>query len=287
MREIDEPRTRRAVLGAALGAAAATVASALGRAAPVRANNGDAVTVGGSFDGTNPTSITNSNGDGIVARNTSAAASGLFAHATAGSGPTYGVFARSDSTAGTGVAGVDYATDGSTRGVYGESRSADGAGVYGTNLATSGNPKGVYGVSTAQHGSGVYGHNSAGSDAAGVLGNTTFGYGVLGKATSGIGVSAYATSGLALFVNGRAAFRRSGRASIPAGKTYVDVTPDGGLASSANVLATLQRKRSGVFVAAARINYPSAGKARIYLNKVASTTSSTPVAWFVLDSILG
>jgi len=31
-----------------------------------------------------------------------------------------------------------------------------------------------------------------------------------------------------------------------------------------------------------RINYPTAGKARIQLNKVASTTATTPVGWIVI-----
>jgi hypothetical protein len=50
------------------------------------------------------------------------------------------------------------------------------------------------------------------------------------------------------------------------------------------VLATIQTYRSGVTVAVSgvRLNYPSTGKARIYLTKIASSTSSTPVAWFVV-----
>ena len=54
----------------------------------------------------------------------------------------------------------------------------------------------------------------------------------------------------------------------------------GGLPSGSGIVATLQTYRSGVYVAAVRLNYPVAGKARIQLNKVASTTSSTAVAWF-------
>ena len=40
---------------------------------------------------------------------------------------------------------------------------------------------------------------------------------------------------------------------------------------------------SGVSIAAVRTNYPVAGKARIYLTKVASTTASTSVGWFVAE----
>ena len=49
------------------------------------------------------------------------------------------------------------------------------------------------------------------------------------------------------------------------------------------VHATLQTYRSGVAIAAVRKNYPRAGKARIYLTKVASTTANTYVGWFVAE----
>jgi hypothetical protein len=39
---------------------------------------------------------------------------------------------------------------------------------------------------------------------------------------------------------------------------------------------------AGVHVLAARPNYPTSGKVRIYLSDVASTTVATPIAWFVL-----
>ena len=74
----------RTLLTGALGGVAGLVAAALGRIQPAEAANGQAVTVGGTFTGTSPTSITNSAGDGIVARNSSTRASGIFAHATAG-----------------------------------------------------------------------------------------------------------------------------------------------------------------------------------------------------------
>ncbi|HLX35546.1 MAG TPA: hypothetical protein VKR30_09950 [Candidatus Limnocylindrales bacterium] len=50
-------QSRRAILTAALGAAAASALAGLGRAVPVRAANGDTVTVGGTFTGTAATSI--------------------------------------------------------------------------------------------------------------------------------------------------------------------------------------------------------------------------------------
>ena len=57
----------------------------------------------------------------------------------------------------------------------------------------------------------------------------------------------------------------------------------GSLATNSVVHATLQTYRSGVAIAAARKNYPTTGKVRIYLTKVPSTTSSTSVAWLVTE----
>ena len=82
-------------------------------------------------------------------------------------------------------------------------------------------------------------------------------------------------TGDALNVSGRVKMDRSGRASVPANKDYVDVTVPGGVASTALGFANLQAKRAGVYVAACRPAYPSASAMRIYLNKVASTTAST------------
>jgi hypothetical protein len=247
--------SRRTLLAGALGGLAGLVATALGRVAPADAANGQAVTVGNSFQGTSPTAITNSAGDGIIAGNTWTAGSGLFAHATATSGPTYGVFGRSNSASGTGVAGVNYGASGTTRGVYGQASSSSGYGVDGYAPAGTG-----------------------------VRGKSDTGVGIRGEATSGVAVRAFAPSpsATALWVSGRTVFSRSARVSIPANKSYVDILPAGGLASGANILALLQASRPGVWVRAVRINYPSSGNARIYLNKVASTTLTTPVAFFVI-----
>ena len=52
------PRSRRAILAASLGGAAALVASALGKPLPADAANGDTVTVGSDLSGTATTRIT-------------------------------------------------------------------------------------------------------------------------------------------------------------------------------------------------------------------------------------
>jgi hypothetical protein len=63
----------------------------------------------------------------------------------------------------------------------------------------------------------------------------------------------------------------------------VDVTVPGGLSTTtSSLLATIQTYRGGVAVSGVRLNYPSAGKARIYLTKIASATATTPIGWFVI-----
>ena len=170
-------------------------------------------------------------------------------------GTTQTSLTNTGSGAGFYAAGNDYGLVG-----YTHSTSANYQGVLGSAQASTGGAVGVAGTAYNDSGTGVWG---------------------LADAAGATGVWAASNAGTALKVTGKARFSRSGRASVAANKTYADVTVPGGLGSGANVLATLQALRPGVYVAAVRINYPTAGKARIYLNKVASTTKSTPVAWFV------
>jgi hypothetical protein len=194
----------------------------------------------------------------------SAAGSGVAIRASSEDG--FAVIA--ESTAGNGVWGR-----GAGDAVIGES-TGEKTGVIGFSGTTD--------VPGGPAKTGVYGEATQDSNARGVFGNSTSGQGVRGEATSGIGVKAVATTGVALDVAGPAVFSRSGRVSLPAGAKYVDVTVPGGLAGKPNVLATLQLRRGNVHVLAARPNYPSAGKVRIYVSDVASTTAGTPIAWFVL-----
>ncbi len=61
------PRTRRALLAAALGAGAATVASALGRPLPARATDGDVIHVGDDLTATTTTRLVNPiNGNTVI-----------------------------------------------------------------------------------------------------------------------------------------------------------------------------------------------------------------------------
>jgi hypothetical protein len=232
--DLTAPRSRRALLAAAAGAAAVTVISAIERPAPVRAGTDGDVVLGAKNTATTTTEI--ENGEDLV--------DVLAARSTGGGSAIVG-----ESALGTGVLGTG------THGVEGSSQAGQG----------------VLGVS--ESGTGVLGHI------------TLSGAGVQGHSFSagGTGVLATAEAGTALQVSGKAMFSRSGRAAVPKGRSYVDITVAGGLTSHSSVLATIQTYRPGVAVAGVRKNYPSAGKARIYLTKVASTTADTYVGWFVAE----
>jgi hypothetical protein len=232
--EMTAPRSRRAVLAAAAGAAAIGVATALDRPSPVRAATDGDVVLGQTNAATTTTEITSAADlvDVFAARST-AGGSGIVG----------------ESALGTGVLGI---------GGHGVEGSSDGG-------------MGVLGVS--ETGTGVLGHI------------TLSGSGVHGHSFSagGIGVLATAEAGTALRVSGKVVFSRSGRASIRAGKSYVDVDlrSKGGLAGTPLAFANLLSYRSGVHVAAVRVNTPAAGMLRIQLNK--AVASSTFVAWMVLS----
>lgn len=179
--------------------------------------------------------------------------------------------------------------------VYGEAIGANATGVWAFSSSDTGT--GVYGESSIGvwgfGGWGVFGSSDAtGTGVYGFSGGTVPAApahtGVFGYSDSGTGIYAKAgtlATGRALAVNGKAVFTRSGRAGVAAGKSYVDVdmTTRGGLGGTPLCFATPMTLRSGVYVNAVRPNYPTTGKMRIYLNKVASTTSTTYVAYLVLS----
>jgi hypothetical protein len=240
-----------------------------------------------------------------------AVSTGVVGRSTAGQGVrgegTSGIGVRGEATAGVGMqaaatTGTALSASADGPAVSATSSAADGIrgrgqldGVIGESAGGRAGVVGYSGAGAAPAGplnTGVYGEATTDATARGVTGKSTAGQGVRGEATSGIGVQgaattgiglqAAATTGVALAVSGRATFNRSGRATIPVNQSYVDQYVPGGLGANANVLALLQALRSGVYVAAVRTNFPAPGKVRIYLNKVASTTVTTPVAWFVL-----
>ncbi|HEY8238811.1 MAG TPA: hypothetical protein VIF63_05190 [Candidatus Limnocylindrales bacterium] len=217
------------------------------------------------------TAIAADSASGLALRATSSAG-----HAVRGRGQLDGVIGESatDRSGVVGFSGAGAAPAGPAKtGVYGEAtQDATSRGVRGISLAG----QGVRGEATT--GQGVQGIATTGQA---VRGDTTGGTAVHGQSTSGTGVKAVATTGFALDVAGRATFSRSGKALIPANQAYVDVIPPGGLSGTPLVFALIQYGQAGVWVTGARPGWPSASKIRIYLNKVASTTSTTPVAWFI------
>jgi hypothetical protein len=298
----NSPRTRRAILGAALGAAAASVATAVGRPAATSAANGDHIVIGStSNSGTANTALTTTS---AIALGLTGATSGLQANGTLS-----GMQGVASAAGGIGAAGYSNGATGSGIGVLGTATSPDGIGVKalsngsstglfaastppGTQLPLPADKTAVYAWVNEAGARGVVGRSDAGTgvlggsnDTTGVEGSTFGGTGVYGHANAGVGVKAQAEAifgGTALQVEGVAVFSRAGRASVAANATSVDVTVPGGLGANAFVIATLQTYRTGVWVTVARKNYPAAGKVRIYLNKVASTTTSTAVGWMVI-----
>jgi hypothetical protein len=254
------PRSRRALLAAALGAAAATVAGAIGRPAPVSALDPNDVVLGTSNTATSPTTVNNTRAD-----NRSFAGTAI----------------KGVSTAGTGVWGVG----GSGPGVYGESSVTAGDGVSGLSNAGAG----LFG--TSRTGAGAAGY--AFQDGVGIMGRTWSAppdlrempplptkVGVYGETFQTTGVGGYFTSvsgGTALAVNGKARFSRAKKVTIGAGKSSLKVYLTGVTASSL-VFAVLHSNRSGVYVRAVT---PATGSFTIYLNK--AVTSATYIAYFVVN----
>jgi hypothetical protein len=242
----NAPRSRRALLAAAAGGAAAMAATA---ALPLTAAaaDGDTVTVGNDFTGTQETSITVTSPamDPQIAFR----AHTVNPDAAALVGTTADDTEASDDTSWTGVYGYSpvSTTDGIVAaGVWGES---DDYGVIG-----GGGLGGVFGVG----------------------GNT----GVTGIGGSG-GIGVYAvgdtSTDIGLRVDGKVVFSRSGKNTIGTGKSSLKVNL-AGVSGNSRVFAVLHSNRSGRYV---RAVVPTTGSFTIYLNT--TVTSATYVAWFVLN----
>jgi hypothetical protein len=157
--------------------------------------------------------------------------------------------------------------------IVGQTAGASKSGVWGDNT------KGGYGVSGSTGGSsaaGVWGDNK--SSGQGVRGTSASGDGVRGKSHSGVGVRAQADSaGVALRVEGRAQFQRSGRATVTAGHSTVTVSMTG-VRSTSYVLATVQANIADLAV---RGVVPGTDKLTIYLTK--SVASTVAVGFLVIN----
>jgi len=267
MTEIDAPKTRRAVLGAAAAAAVAVAADAFIH--PHTAAAGTGTMVYGSVNnnaGTDRTALTSSSSAETLSVDNSGSGIGL---AVSAAGLT--------SVAIYGLAEKGY-------GVIGDISILDkgfgGIGVWGRDRDIPGK---IATAGTSYSGTGVVGYVADGASDA--VPPTTGGMtGVYGYAPGGTGVAARSDTGTALQVTGKAAFSRSGRVTLIKGRSYVDVDlrTKGGLSGSPLCFANILSRRGGVHIETVRPNYPVAGKLRIYLNKVASATSSTTLAWIVM-----
>lgn len=252
-----KPRSRRALLTAAAGAAGALAAGAampLTTAAthlPLQAEQ-DNPTVA-------TTSVTDSGSDSTA-----------FAANATGSGAGYGLLGTSLGAGG----------------VVGWSVSAPDASWFQPTFTAY---TGVFGSAPAHpdadsSATGVWGDSAdvgvLGTGSSGVIGYG--GIGVEGDANTqagSVGVWAWApsTAQYALRVTGKVNFSRSGRKSMLSGRSNVAIGLPGVTATS-KVFAVLATSESGRWV---RAVVPAAGKFTIYLNTTLS--SSAVVSWFVLD----
>lgn len=284
--DLNIPRSRRALLAAATGAAGAVVAQALGRPLPTRANDGQAVLVGGVYTATKATFIMNTTNDDQVfygwsthgghgVRGNSGSGFGLYGS----SGTGTGIFGHSDS----GIA------------IHGESGSVDQPAVIaqsvssstallafstsGGNLPAAPAKTAVYGYAVQDTASrGVWGRSNLGF---GVFGEVTSGDGVHGKALSGRGGSFEATTGIALHAKGRVQLEQaSGTGTILASVSNRTISPGFDLTTTSKVLVTLLGHPGGTVTLRHVVIDATANTFTVYLT--AAATNNTKFAWLVL-----
>ena len=254
------PRSRRALLTGAAATAAALAASA---ALPlgVSAADPDDVVKGEDNATTATTSITNGTAD-----------SNAFEGAAAGTG--FGV--QGSSTGGAGVVGwsveapdaecapEDFGVHGRVRLLPGRRRLRPRDGRVGREPRLRRVRRGAW-YRRCRRAAGVYGYGD---------------HGVVGEsASTSAGVLAIGQSAtdVALEVQGKVKFSRSGRATLGAGKSSIKVTL-AGTTTSSRVFAVLHSNRTGRWVQSV---VPTTGSFTIYLN--GTVTSSTYIAWFVIN----
>jgi hypothetical protein len=280
--EHDAPaRTRygRRALMLGAGAAGAGIAAGAAFGATQAGAEGEAVTVGGTFnDATSTTQISTSSGNGLNGITTSdeTYACGVLGQSKYGTG-VYGTQSSTSGLLGSSSAAVVGDT-GNGQGVLGLSSTGDGV----SGASTSG--AGVSGVST--NGSGVIGQiNGDSTRQSAVVGlDNSFGdgggFGVSGSSEYGIGV--YASGPVGLSVYGVANFSRSGLATVAgtasAPAQTVKVTGVA-LTSSSLILATPQGVVKKVAVEGV-VPDVSGSSFKIYLTK--AITVSLDIAWFVV-----
>jgi hypothetical protein len=207
--ELATLHSRRALLAGSLGALGALVAQAIGRPIVATATDGDVVTVGDStLTATKITKITNTTNANNVIWGASTTGVGIRGSSSSGFGGSFTSEStpavRAASTSSTGVLGFSGTTDlpasAAGTGVYGFASDV-GVGVRGESL----NGVGVFAYRGAEpaplpkEGSGVYGY-AAGTQTAGVLGQSDLGKGVVGLSEQGEpGVFGQSVNGVGIF----------------------------------------------------------------------------------------
>ena len=240
-------RSRRALLTAAAGSAAAIAATAAAPASVLALPTAVLTETANTSTAETSLSMTSATAADVTMKfeNTATTAAAL-------------VGADGDQT--------NIATDLGFTGIYGWSESAGtdpdhvGSGVWG-----DGEDIGVVGTGgIGVEGDGFYGVVAFGANDPAAVGLIASGWDGTGNYT-------------ALDVRGKAKFSRSGRAKIGAGKSSIKINL-AGVTWSSLVFAVLRTNRSGRYV---RAVVPTTGSFTIYLN--AAVTSSTYVVWFVLN----
>lgn len=303
----DAPiRSRRAVLGAALGGAAAVAAQSLASPLSAAAASGDPALIGAANTGDATTSFENTDADETsLAAVHAGAGTGL--QATSVTGPAI-MAISTDATPRDPDTGPDPSHRNGVYAVVGDTTNAstvtDEAGVYGfadVSLSSAGvvgesfqgvgtigfGDTGVFGFGASN---GLFGYGAWGVYATGdvgVVGDVTgSGVGVYGfsgasaipNPPTGIGVYARAGSNsqLALRVQGRAKFSRSGRVSV--GGATKTVTLSGASAANTFIVATCQEDAAGVYV---RSVVPANGSFKIHLSK--KPAKPVTVGWIAFE----
>jgi hypothetical protein len=261
------PRSRRALLAAALGVGVATVANALGRPTPVRANDPNDVVLGTYNWAPTRTVIASDADDGVAGSSSGSNMSGVYGVNSNADG--YGVFGRNQSHEATGYLGgpdVGAHGGGSFAGVTGES---SGWGVIGSSESGGG----VFGMS----GQVAWVVEPANAGVWGVAENNAASVGVYGYSSGGTGGRFGTSTGTALQVVGKAKFDRAGKVTIKKGSVQYKKTL-AGVTGSSQAFAVLRTHRSGTYVVAVVCG---TGYFTIHLNR--ALLSDTGCSYFVVN----
>lgn len=283
---VSGERSRRSILAAMAGGAAAFVANAFGRPQATQAA-GEIVHLGDLLTTEVKTEIRNEANTEVVVRVASVHGNALHGLTQAGTGVLgagdSGTGVRATSSSGTALSARSsgghgiHAESGQSTAISAFSEDAVGLFVYSLSevdpalIANAGADRtAIFGYSgfqvdpPAPPKTGVYGLATQDSGAVGVRGKSTTGTGVLAEAGAG---------GTALRVAGKAAFSKSGVLTVAAGKRSAakNVT---GLSSSSLVFAVVRSGDTGAYVRRVK---PAAGSFTVHLNK--SVGVSTTISW--------